>query len=76
VAVVASVHDLQDGRVRVVFDDALSAGDGTWAATGMFTSRDYDAGDFMDLRLDAPELEAIGLSLAARLAALARSRRP
>jgi hypothetical protein len=53
--------------VRVVFDDARSAGKGSWSTAGLFTYRDYPATPFMQMDLHEDEFESAGLALLTRL---------
>lgn len=69
VSVIASVVIRHDGTARLVLDDARSCGDGRWAATGLYTLRDYPAGGFEDIEFASDELAAMGSALLSRLVA-------
>ena len=72
--VIVSLVRRPDGTVRVVLDDARATRQGRWSTTNLFTSRDYRAEPFMDMDLDGTEVEKMGWSVLARLAAMARDR--
>lgn len=76
-AVICSIVNQPDGKVRLVMDDAASSTaefPQSWRSTVLFTFNDYPAHDFLEPRLSEEQLADIGLAIVVRLAALARTR--
>src|SRR5688572_15328694 len=75
VGIVCSIGKASDGRVRLTMEDAESSGGEriSWTITRLFTWKDYDRQQFLLTDLSEKDLADIGLSLVARLAALAES---
>lgn len=75
-AVVACAVPLVDGRIRLCFDDA-SAESPTWPhrwrTETLYTWLDCDAATFTKTQFSERQLADIGLTLVARLAALAKA---
>jgi len=70
VAVICSLEELADGRVRLRLDDGATGEGGEWVAKSHFTVREFQRAVFLDVDLPANELAEIGIALVARLAAL------
>ena len=71
--IVASIHRLQDGKIRLVFDDVrqmpmLDASG--WRHERLYTSAEFDQKTFEDLDLSKEELAKLAEDLILRLVAL------
>ena len=69
--IIASIHDSEGGRLRLVFDDAHSDSDEypqLWRSGVFITHNEYDAEAFNDLRLSDEQFREIGENLVAFLA--------
>ena len=74
--VVACAVALEGGRVRLCFDDVKSKSaqwPPGWQTEGLYTWLECDAADFGNAKLSERQLADIGLTLVARLAALAKA---
>jgi hypothetical protein len=70
--VIAALVRGSDGRLRLVFDDASSDSDTypqEWQVRNLYTYKDFDAEQVLNIALTEHELADIGLSLVARLVA-------
>ncbi|WP_139309962.1 hypothetical protein [Teredinibacter haidensis] len=71
--VVSSLVELDDGKVRLIFDDVknLSSADkGPWQYHTLFTFNDYDKSKVFGHDLSESELAEIGFNLLVRLGVL------
>ena len=71
--IVASLHRLEDGKIRLVFDDVrqmpmLDASG--WSHERLYTSAEYDLKTFEELGLSKEELAKLAENLILRLVAL------
>jgi hypothetical protein len=68
---------MPDGTIRLVLDDVESADASfpqQWETTTPFTRNSYDRRAFLEVELSEAQLADIGLSIVARLSALAKAR--
>ena len=74
--VVASAVALADGRVRLCFDDVKSQSANwphEWRTESLYTWLECDADAFANTQFSERQLADIGLTLVARLAAIAKA---
>ena len=71
--VVACLTSVDDGKTRLIFDDAQADRERSptaWAPTALFTWKELDFAQLKDLKLSERELAQIGENLLIRLLAL------
>ena len=71
--VVASLVEIEPGRLRLVLDDVKNGSGsrcGPWTHHVLYTFKDYGASDILDLKLSDKELADFGHHVLARLGVL------
>jgi hypothetical protein len=71
--VVCSLREIGNGRLRLILDDVKNesgAMEGPWQHHVLFTWKDYDVDQIVDLKLSEDELAEFGFHILARLVAL------
>ena len=71
--VVCSLRELGEGRIRLVLDDVKNEGgsaQGPWKHHVLFTFKDFNVEEIVNLQLSERELSEFGFHILARLAAL------
>lgn len=71
--VVCSLREIGNGRLRLVLDDVKNESGfmpGHWKHHVLFTWKDYEVGQIVDLKLSEKQLAGFGFNVLARLVAL------